>query len=78
MSLWLVTRTDYVDREEVQAMVIRAKNEKEVVAMVTTPNEQSYQKQRFYGFELDGSNMRVTLIPATGLNEIILESNRLD
>jgi hypothetical protein len=76
MALYLVSRTDSVDYDEFDALVIRAKNEKEALKIATARDPYSYEQARaeYQRFAADGSNAKVEKIAVTGKSEVILGS----
>jgi hypothetical protein len=76
MPLYRADRTDNVGWDEHDGLVVRASSEDAARALVTKlagPNAK-WDEGRLSGFNVDGSNWELELIPTRGTAEVILSS----
>lgn len=74
MALYLITRTDSVDYDEYDSIVVRAANEKAAMKMATEQRDGPHHYAEFEGFAWDGSNLKIEHVDARGKAEVILSS----
>lgn len=77
MALYLITRTDTdnIQWDEVDAVVVRAEDAANALALVTTRPGPPNFPRTYEGFMEDGANLLVTEVPSRGPAGVILVSN---
>ncbi|MDX2575924.1 hypothetical protein PV332_10570 [Streptomyces scabiei] len=80
MALFLVSRTDRVDYEEHDAIVVRAGDEATAMKIATNGTDPygdgEFWDADFNGFKRDGSNLTVERLESGGPDGVILKSFR--